>query len=134
MHGECACHPGFAGLECQYDARCPNFCSMHGSCEAGFEAESADGEEGVPLPRCVCSGGWRGIDCSTPPRQTTVEDEADDFETPPPAVPGSTPKAVDLRVAQPEGPRTEQGRSTTSKTRRRLRLLRHALVPRGPPM
>lgn len=71
IRGECACHDGFGGLECQYDARCPNFCNARGTCD-GAAAESGTGGA------CVCRDGWGGVDCSIPPRRPDAEDQDDD--------------------------------------------------------
>jgi hypothetical protein len=53
VKGECACESGWAGLECQHDARCPNFCSLRGTCRVDAVAVA-----------CVCPPGWGGYDCS----------------------------------------------------------------------
>ncbi len=36
-------------MECQFDASCPNFCSLHGECING---------------ECKCGPGWGAADCS----------------------------------------------------------------------
>ena len=47
---------GWAGLECQYNGQCPNFCHAplgRGACDAETQL-------------CACSAGWAGLDCGTP--------------------------------------------------------------------
>ena len=77
VHGECACTAGWAGLECQYNAACPNFCSLHGACVEGGADVSF---------RCECAAGWAAADCSVQLAARTGD-----------ARTGSTPSAASKR-------------------------------------
>mmetsp|Transcript_4117 Transcript_4117/g.7543 ORF Transcript_4117/g.7543 Transcript_4117/m.7543 type:complete len:590 (+) Transcript_4117:56-1825(+) len=50
----CQCtEPGFNGHDCLQPLACHEDCGLHGAC----------GQDG----RCVCSGGWTGLACASPP-------------------------------------------------------------------
>ena len=52
-YGQCQCRPPFVGEDCSI-RDCPNACSGNGYCA-----------EEYPVGRCICEGGWEGLDCST---------------------------------------------------------------------
>lgn len=66
--GQCECFAGFEGSACNRTV-CPNSCSGHGVCRTIAETLPADIEyyklwEATKFQRCVCDGGYDGLDCS----------------------------------------------------------------------
>jgi hypothetical protein len=66
--GQCNCFPGYGGAACNRTV-CPNDCSGHGVCRTLDETLPAGIEwyrlwETTKMTRCVCDGGYSGIDCS----------------------------------------------------------------------
>lgn len=58
--GECLCHPGFSGSNCQRDL-CALAGCVHGVCSARY----LGGQMPVTNKACVCQEGWYGERCDT---------------------------------------------------------------------